>query len=502
MFERPWPMQARLAARGAPVARLWPISALLPISATSPISLAKRKGWMALMSAIALAGCASGPDYKPPQPALETSFSQASSARAEEPVAAFWRGFADPQLDTLIDQALTANTDVKLAQARLQEARANAGETRANALPNLSTGADVARVDPLGPVGSGNLFDVSGAFNWELDFFGRNRRANESAAARVQASEAGVQAAQRLVAAEVTSTYLALRTLQQRLRVAQESLVNQRESLRLVEARAQVGRGTPLDVARARTLVDSTEATVPALQGALERLPYRLATLTGQNARSLTALLTTDRLLPTLAATDLSALATGTPQALLQRRPDIRVAERQLAAATADIGVARADLFPRISLVGLLGFTSNRLSNLLQADSRSSSLGASLSWTPFDYGRVRARIGASEARALQALLVYEQTVQLALEETEGALAQYTRNAQQADKLTSAARNAEEAARLSRLRFEAGAADYLTVLDAERTVLQARDALVQAQGGTVGALVSVYRALGGGWAETP
>ena len=468
------------------------------------LALAK---WATSATLAALAGCASGPDYKAPQPSLEGSFLQAAGAKAEEPVATFWRGFNDPQLDALIDQALAANTDVKLAQARLQEARANAGEARANALPSLSTGADVARVDSVGPGGSSNLFDVSGAFNWELDFFGRNRRANESAAARVQASEAGVQAAQRLVAAEVTSNYLALRTLQQRLRVAQESLVNQRESLRLVEARAQAGRGTTLDVARARTLVDSTEATLPALQGALERLPYRLATLIGQNpggqnARSLNTLLATDRLLPTLAATDLSGFSAGTPQALLQRRPDIRVAERQLAAATADIGVARADLFPRISLVGLLGFTSNRLSDLLQADSRSSSLGASLSWTPFDFGRVRSRIGASEARALRALLVYEQTVQLALEETESALAQYTRNAQQTDKLTSAARNAEEAARLSRVRFEAGAADYLTVLDAERTVLQARDSLVQAQGGTVGALVGVYRALGGGWTATP
>ena len=449
-----------------------------------------------------LAGCAGGPDYQPPQLPMEAAFVQAAAGKTEEPVAAFWRGFNDPQLDALIDQALAANTDVRIAQARLQEARANAGETQADRLPSFNTGAGVARVDPLGPGGSANQFNLSGSVNWELDFFGRNRRAGELAAARVQAGEAGVQAAQRLVSAEVTSNYLALRTLQQRLRVAQESLVNQRESLRLVEARAQVGRGTTLDVARARALVDSTEATVPALQASIERLPYRLATLTGQNARSLNTQLATERLLPIFSSTDLSTLATGTPQALLERRPDIRVAERQLAAATAEIGVTRADLFPRISLVGLLGFTSNRLSNLLQADSRSSSLGASLSWTPFDFGRVRSRIGASEARALQALLVYEQTVQLALEETESALAQYTRNAQQTDKLTSAARYAEEAARLSRVRFEAGAADYLTVLDAERTVLQARDALVQAQGGTVGSLVSVYRALGGGWTAVP
>jgi outer membrane protein, multidrug efflux system len=195
---------------------------------------------------------------------------------------------------------------------------------------------------------------------------------------------------------------------------------------------------------------------------------------------------------------DLSTLPIGTPEQLLRRRPDLVAAERQLAAATADIGVATADLFPRISLTGLIGFASNRVSRLGSSDSQQYSLGAGLTWPLLDFGRVRSRIGASEARATQALASYEQTVATALEETEGALSQFTRAAQQAERLASSTRNADEATRLSRLRFNAGSVDLLIVLDAERQALISRDALVQAQVGQAIALVTVYRSLGGGW----
>jgi multidrug efflux system outer membrane protein len=192
----------------------------------------------------------------------------------------------------------------------------------------------------------------------------------------------------------------------------------------------------------------------------------------------------------------------GTPEQLLRRRPDLVIAERQLAAATANIGVATADLFPRVSLTGLIGFASNRLTSLGEGDSQQYSFNAGLTWPLLDFGRVRSRIAASEARARQSLANYEQTVAIALEETEGALSQFTRNAEQTQKLASAARNAEEATRLSRLRFDAGAVDLLIVLDAERQSLAVRDALVQSQVGQATALVSVYRALGGGWSDAP
>jgi len=203
--------------------------------------------------------------------------------------------------------------------------------------------------------------------------------------------------------------------------------------------------------------------------------------------------------LPGLPATDLAALPLGTPEAWLARRPDIIAAERSLAAATANIGVATSDLFPRISLSGLLGLNAATLGRLGNSDSAVYSLGAGVSWTPLDFGLLRSRIRATEARAQQSLASYEQTLALALEETEGALSGYNRNAQRAARLDRAARSAEQAAVLARLRFDAGYSDFLAVLDAEREVLLNRDQLVQAQTGTAMALVGVYRALGGGWA---
>lgn len=452
---------------------------------------------IALAALALLAACAAGPDYRAPQsPVNEPAF--VMSASATEPAEAFWRGFADPVLDALIADAVSANADVRLAQARLREARALAGEADANRLPSLTLGAGAGRGNELGfPID--NYLNVSAAFNWELDFFGRARRAGESAAAQVQAGEAGVLAAQRVVGAELATQYLALRALQQRLIVAQESLANQRETQRIVRSRADLGRGTPLDVARANALVESTEASLPALQGAIERSALRIATLAGRTPRATLALLAETKPLPSLPATSAESLAVGTPAGLLERRPDIRAAERQLAAATAAIGVARADLWPRISLVGLLGFTSTRAADLFESAGRNTNLGASLSWSALDFGRVRSRIAASEARAQAALVQWEQTVQLALEETEGALSGYTRSVQQAARLENAARESAEAARLARVRYEAGASDLLTVLDAERTALGARDALVQSQQGSLAALVAVYRALGGGWA---
>ncbi len=454
-----------------------------------------RETLIASAVALLLVGCAAGPDPQPPKATLEPAF--VMPAASGEPAAAFWRGFADPVLDALIADAVSANADVRLAQARLQEVRALAGEADANRLPSLSLGAGAGRGNEVGfPID--NVLNVSGAFNWELDFFGRTRRASESAAAQVQAGEAGVLAAQRVVGAEIATQYLALRALQQRLAVAQESLANQRETQRIVKARADLGRGTPLDVARANALVETTEASLPALQGAIERTALRIATLSGQSPRATLALLAETKPLPSLPATSAETLTAGTPQGLLERRPDIRVAERQLAAATAAIGVARADLYPRISLVGLLGFTSTRAADLFDSAGRNTNLGASLSWSALDFGRVRNRIGASEARAQAALVQWEQTVQLALEETEGALSAYTRSVQQSARLENAARESAEAARIARVRYEAGAADLLTVLDAERTALAARDALVQSQQGTLSAIVAVYRALGGGW----
>jgi len=258
---------------------------------------------LAVASVMVVAGCAVGPNYREPTVPLDASFINATPAgsaaatAASADIATFWRGFGDADLSALVERALAANGDVRIARARLQESRATLQGARAELLPQIGVAADAGRAlqpEYLFPgltrsQRTGNAFDTAFTANWELDFFGRNRRASESAAAQVSASEAGVHAAQTAVAAEVARNYLELRGLQQRLAVARDSIVNQRETLRLTEARLDVGRGTRLDVARAKSLLDSTEATLPVLQAAVDRSGYRIATLVAEPIRSVVA---------------------------------------------------------------------------------------------------------------------------------------------------------------------------------------------------------------------
>ncbi|MGA0611442.1 efflux transporter outer membrane subunit [Caldimonas sp. KR1-144] len=465
----------------------------------------------ALAAAVFAAGCAVGPDYQRPASAMDGSFLNVGAARNNDAapsadIASFWRGFNDAALNALVERALSANGDVRIAQARLQEARANQGVADAEWLPSIGAQANAGRsVTPRyqAPTLSrsertGSAYDASFVANWELDLFGRARRGAEAAAAQVSASEAGLYAAHTAVSAEVARNYLELRGLQQRFTVTEAALENQRSSLQLTEARLDAGRATQLDLERARTLTENTAAALPALQAAIDRTIFRLATLTAQSPRFLREQLGAPAPIPTLPVTDLSTLPVGTPEAWLQRRPDLVASERQLAAATASIGIAKADLFPRLSLSGLLGLAAASAGDLGESASRIYSVGAGMTWTLIDFGRVRGRIAASEARAQQALASYEQTVATALEETEGALTQFTRDAQRSERLANAAHSADEAARLARLRYETGVTDFLAVLDAEREALSTRDALVQSQTSNAASLVAVYRALGGGW----
>lgn len=476
-----------------------------------PNSSATTRRFSVIVVALLLAGCAVGPDYHVPDLKVDTSFISAGSTATDAnsasiDLATFWRSFNDPVLSDLVERGISANFGVRIAQARLQEARSALQRASADEFPEIDLSGSAGRA--LQPAylfpglsrgqRTGNAFDGHFIANWELDFFGRNRRAAESASAQVDASEAGVQAARTVVIAEVARTYMDLRGLQLRYAVAVRSLENQRQTLGLISARLDAGRATRLDVVRASSLYDSTQASLPALQAAIEHDAYRLATLTGQAPRLVSVALLASRPLPVLPVTNLSMLPIGTPEQMLRRRPDILLAERQLASATADIGVATADLFPRISLIGTVGLGSNRTSLLGRRDSEENSYGVGLIWPVLDFGRVRARIDASQAVAARALAVYEQTIATALEETETSLSQFSRSARQAQLLDTASGSAEEAARLSRLRFTAGSVDLLIVLDAERQAQTAQDTLVQAQVSQATALVSVYRSLGGGW----
>jgi multidrug efflux system outer membrane protein len=469
-------------------------------------------GAAALVLTLLASGCALvGPDYAVPPPKLDASFIGAGAAKVNpEPVAAdiatFWRGFNDAELSALVERALQANGDVRIAQARLQESRALRTEVDASTLPSIGVEANAKRsISPPSSVfqssrskRTGSNFDAAFVANWELDFFGRERRAKESAAASVGASEAGLGAAQTSVAAEVARNYLEVRGLQLRHAVTQAALANQRESLAIAQARVDAGRGTQLDLERALTLTASTEAALPSLQAAIDIGIYRLATLSAQPPAELRARLATPAPLPGLPVTDLASLPLGTPQQWMARRPDVAAAERQLAAATAEIGVTEGELYPSINVSGLLGLASTRLGNLTDRESQRFSFGAGISWTLLDFGRIRSRIAASEARTLQSLATYEQTLAIALEETEGSFAQFSRNAQRRESLARAERSASEASRLARLRYEAGVTDFLAVLDADRELLSTRDALAQADTANATSLVAVYRALGGGW----
>jgi multidrug efflux system outer membrane protein len=466
----------------------------------------------AIAASLLCAGCAAvGPDYRVPPSTLDAGFIGAGAVVLNtQPVGAdiatFWRGFNDPALDALVERALQANGDVRIAQARLQETSAARSEIDASSLPQIDLQAGASRsiapptsgFDLTRSQRTGSAYNLGFVANWELDFFGRERRAKESAAAQVSASEAGVGAAQTSVAAEVVRNYLELRGLQRRVELTGAALLNQRASQDIAQARVDAGRGTQLDLERARTLTANTEAALPSLQAAIDLTIYRLATLTAQPPAELRGRLIVPAALPNLPVTDLASLPAGTPAQWMARRPDVAVAGRRLAASTADVGLTQADLYPTISINGLLGFASARLSDLGKSQSQSFANGVAFSWSVLNFGSIRARVAASQSRALGNLATYEQTLATALEETEGAFAQFSRSAQRRDSLMRAEASASEAARLAGLRYDAGVSDFLAVLDAEREALSARDALAQADVAQATSLVAVYRSLGGGW----
>ena len=460
--------------------------------------------WLAPLLAAVLSACALGPDYKTPQSRLAGDFENTTGDQ-QEPQREFWRRFDDPILNGLVDDAIKANHDIRIAVANLQQARAAQLGVDAQAYPRVGTNATGSRqiVPQTSAPGfsreerTGNVFDTSIDANWELNLFGRYTRASESAAASVSAAEAGVAAAQVSVTAEVARNYFQLRGQQLRLQIAHQSLQNQQANLDLVQARLDAGRGTELDTTRAQSQVENTRAVVPVLEAGIELSRYRLAVLTGRAPTELAALSEEPQPLPGLKPVN----GIGSPSTLLRRRPDIRVAERQLAAATADIGASKADLFPSVSITGLLGLNALHPGGLNSGQAYYYNLGGSIAWTLLDFGRIRSRIRQNEARTDAALAQYEKTVLTALEETEGALISFNRNQRRAESLFKAAHASEQAAKLARTRFEAGVTDFLTVLEAERQLLADREGLAQAQTDAGTSLVAVYKALGGSWYES-
>ncbi len=330
--------------------------------------------------------------------------------------------------------------------------------------------------------------------SWEANLFGRFFRAKQMRAALTSAEEAGIYAAQVSVTAEVATQYFQLRGLQAQISLAQETLKNLEALHGVVKTRYELGRSGRLEIEQVVELLESTRANLPQLESSLERIRYRLARLTGQMPLALNQLLSKPQALPGLPALQ----KIGTPASLLRRRPDVRQAERRLAAATANIGFNTAELFPTVNFTGRLGLNAGTLGVLTDSQSFLYNLGASIAWTALDFGRIRSRIEGSKAQANAALAVYEGTVLTALEETEGALVSYTRTAQQSEYLYKALKSSQEMTQISRLRFEAGAIDILTVLDAERRRINNQSQFTQSQTAMATTLISIYKALGGGW----
>lgn len=452
-----------------------------------------------------VASCAVGPEYERPDTRVSEAFGQLDSVYTEQlPVADFWRQFDDPQLTELVEGALAANHDIRVALARLDRARALAQLSRKDLFPTITAGADYTDSRLSAAEASGlsgeqrdiELYTASFDANWELDLFGRVRRGAEASRADAAAAASDFRALQVSVAAEVARTYFQLRGLQEQLRVARENADNQRTTLELTEVRRDAGRGTDLDVSRARAQLEFTQSRVPALDAAVISAAHRLAVLNGREPGALLGELQLPQSLPALP----ESVAVGTPEELLRRRPDIAAAEQRLHSATARVGVATADLFPRVTLNGLLGSAAMDLGDLFDGDSESSAYGIGVGWAFLDLGRVRDRIEASEAGAAESLAIYEGTVLRALEESENALVAYSRSRRERDYLSESALASIEAARLAGLRYEGGATDFLQVLDAERSLLDAQDRLARSHTQVATSLVAVYKAVAGGWPE--
>ncbi|HEY7378974.1 MAG TPA: TolC family protein [Steroidobacteraceae bacterium] len=468
-------------------------------------SAAKMRTVAAALLAATLTACAVGPNYKEPDTPVPGEFVGAKNAtfHAEPVVSQFWTVFNDAALTSLIQDALNANHDLRIAAARLNQARALRLGAASDFLPVVNVNGLEAktRVSPTDLPGvplNQRKFDYWEAgfdASWEIDIFGGVRRGYEASRAAVDSSLASLDDAFVTVTSEVARNYFELRGLQNRYEVAQRNADVQKSSRDLTQQRLDAGRGTDLDVARAQAQLSTTLATLPQLEAAIARAKYRLAVLTAHQPGT-----PDERLEPRPIPAIPEFTPVGDPTEWLRRRPDVRVAERDLASSTALIGVAVADLFPHVSLTGRFGWNGVNSSAIGDKDAEIYHYGPSISWGIFDIGHVKANINAARAGAEGALARYEQTVLNALEDTEGALINHSTSRAREAALAQAADASAVATRLARLRYEEGVSDFLQVLDAERTQLEAEDLLAQSRTDAATSLVAVYKALGAGWQQ--
>jgi len=461
-----------------------------------------------------LAACAVGPDFRPPVIPPATLVNAASTDGApllgQSPDGVWWRQFDDPVLDDLIAQALTSNLDLAMAAARVRAARAAFAGAETDYAPHVPATAGYAHSKEQVPGFGTQRFDAESYTlgfdaSWELDLFGHVRRSVEAARGDLAAEAEDLRYAGVTVAAEVARNYFSLRSTQQQIQVARDNLANAAETVRLTTVRYDAGRGTELDVQSSRARLKATEALLPQLETSAAASRYRLAVLLGRHPGALDAALA-----PVAVPAYARALPIGEGgndvRTLLSNRPDVRAAERRLAAATARVGVATADLFPRVTVTGFVGFLSGDFAHLFSSttgtDARAWSLAPTVSWPALDFASVRARLRQSRANEDGALISYQQTVLNALEETENAFVDYRDQQDRLKSLVEQARASRRAAELAADRYREGVTDFLTLLDAQRTQLEAESAVADTEGAVNVGVVGIYKALGGVGALSP
>lgn len=498
-----------------------------------PLETSRKIVWLrtSLLAAsvtLAAAGCTVGPNYKAPKDVTLDEWGELASAStgsssrpatrpsSAPPIVRWWTVFGDSQLDNLIERAVRGNIDLRRAQARVREARAQRDVVGADQYPEVDVSGSYSHSrTPFGAFGSvagsspssvgtgANVGGFSGEFDfyrigfdasWEVDVFGGVRRNIEAARADLAAANEDRRDVMVTLLGDVARYYINLRGYQRQLAIAKRNLASQRETMDLTRTLLQIGRGTELDLSRAQAQVSTTEAQIPTLEAAIRQAMHQLSVLVGMNPMALADELSAEKQIPVPPA----ETAVGVPTQLLRRRPDIRRAERQLAAATARVGVAVADLYPRFSLTGSFGTEDNRPKNLFNWASRFYSIGPAVSWPIFDAGRIRSTIRVRSAQQEQALAVYESAVLNAQRDVENALVAYAKEETRRRTLVSAVDANRRAVELARQLNEAGRAPFLDVLQAQRDLLSTEDALVQSERTVSTNLVALYKALGGGW----
>jgi multidrug efflux system outer membrane protein len=454
----------------------------------------------ALLLVSLLASCTVGPRYDEPETPMPARFDQATAEATAEPAGqGLWAGFGSTELDELITRALEANTTIAQVNARLAENRAYSGTSVYYWFPTVTTVADRQRSqfssdDPLAPPGGFNSDVYRAGFDasWEIDLFGSLRNEFRSQDRRTEADAAALADAQLTIVAETAQAWFAMIGARERLALQQRQLANLQENVRILDARVEAGDSSALDLAQAEAEMRSVAAAVPQAEADLVREEQRLAVLTAWPIATLREHLSPATKLPGLPA----LVATGTPEDWLRRRPDIRAAERRLAASYADIGDEIAEYFPKVTLLGSFGWTAESSDMIGESQTERWYYGPSITWRFLDFGRIRQQVKAAEARRDGAVAAYQETVLKALEETENSLAGFRAANQSEHELRLGATAAGDAARLAHMRYEVGASDYLAVLVAERQQINLENQHVQSETRRATSLAALYKALAG------